>query len=88
MKALDEKAELILLYFIRKNPKHTLHFINLLGKLMQQAVLTNILGKPLQIQKARSNSITFNTNNLLPGLYFIKVMDVKGNIKTEKFVKD
>ena len=69
-------------------PNPSKNFINVLANDIQEATLIDITGKQLQIQKARANTITFNTSNLLPGLYLIKIKNNKGNIKIEKFVKD
>ncbi|MBS4042722.1 MAG: T9SS type A sorting domain-containing protein [Chitinophagaceae bacterium] len=69
-------------------PNPSKNFINVLGDDIEEATLIDITGKQLQIQKARANTITFNTSNLLPGLYLIKIKNNKGNIKIEKFVKD
>lgn len=69
-------------------PNPSKNFINVLANDVQEATLLDVTGKQLQIQKARANTIIFNTSNLLPGLYLIKIKNNKGNIVIEKFVKD
>jgi hypothetical protein len=69
-------------------PSPAKNFINVVANNMQQAVLSDISGKQLQIQKAIGSTVSFGINNLTPGLYFIKIIDNKGNASIQKFVKE
>ncbi|MFM2225198.1 MAG: hypothetical protein RJA07_1400 [Bacteroidota bacterium] len=52
--------------------------------------VTNLLGQ-LQnviVEKLTTNDLQLTTENLLPGIYFIKAIDTKGNIINGKFLKE
>ncbi|MCX6243806.1 MAG: T9SS type A sorting domain-containing protein [Bacteroidetes bacterium] len=52
-------------------------------------IVHDILGKEvLRINDIHSNTISLNTENLLPGLYFFRVLDGGKSLGTGKFVKE
>lgn len=72
-------------FFIYPNPAQ--HFINVVAKEVQEAVLLDATGRVLQTQKANNNTLTFNTAHITPGVYVVQLRNTNGSIVAKKFIK-
>ncbi len=72
----DTKAPITNNVFIYPNPAQ--HFINVVAKEVQEAILLDATGRVLQTQKANKNTLTFNTTNLTSGVYIVQLRNTKG----------
>jgi len=84
--AVDESINLIDIS-IFPNPSTGIFELKTNGKNISEFEITNILGETILKSKINSNKIEIDLSEYVNGIYFVKVVDDKGNSGVKKIIK-